>query len=190
MTPPRKDSPAAPSLGSLGESPRVLLSPLLSMPVPKKTSPGKRTKSPMKFNPSAAASKPPEETMDVSREKPAPATRRASPEPVPGPSWPDISIPLPAKPLEEDLPPRPITLQDVRDYLAAAGEDDRALIHAELSPDTREASHQTSLTPARRSFLTQTTLPAFVMSQNPDGTVTLEHSSIHIRILDTLTHRD
>ena len=28
------------------------------------------------------------------------------------------------------------------------------------------------------------------MSQNSDGCVTLEHSSIYIRILDSLTHRE
>ena len=70
-----------------------------------------------------------------------------------------------------------------------AGEDERALIRMELVPDTREAvpSYQATLTPARRSFPTQTPSPSFVMSQNLHGSVTLEHPSINIRILDTLT---
>ena len=78
----------------------------------------------------------------------------------------------------------------MRNYLATAGEDEWALIWVELAPDTRKASHQATLTPARRSFPTKTPLPSLVMFQNPDGSVTLEHASITIRILDTLTHQD
>ena len=116
--------------------------------------------------------------MEITQEEPAPATRHASPEPTPGPSRPDTTASLPVVP--EDLPSRAVTLQDVRDYLAAAGEDKSATIRADLMLDTREAGLQARLTPA----------PAFSMSQNPDGSVTLEHPSIHIRILDSLNQRD
>ena len=92
--------------------------------------------------------------------------------------------------MPEDLPPRAVTLQDVRSYLAAAGEDERAIIRTDLMPHMREAGFQANLTPARRSFPTQTPEPTVSMSQNPDGNLTLEHSSIHIKILDTLTQRD
>ena len=94
------------------------------------------------------------------------------------------------EPAPADLPPRAVTLQDVKDYLAAAGEDERGTIRADLMPDTCEAGLQARLTPARRSFSTQTPAPAFSMSQNPDGSVTLEHPSIHIWILDSLIQRD
>ena len=126
--------------------------------------------------------------MEITREEPAPVTGRASPEPTPGPSQPDTTVSLPAVP--EDLPPWAVTLQDMRDYLAAAGEDEPATIRADLMPDTHEAGFQPCLTPARRSFSTQTPAPAFSMSQNPDGSVTLEHPSIHSRVLDSLNQRD
>ena len=74
-------------------------------------------------------------------------------------------------------------LQNMRDYIVATDEDERALIQAELVPDTREARNQTTLLPARRSFLSQTLPSSFTMSQNPNGSVTLEQTSIHIRIL-------
>ena len=72
----------------------------------------------------------------------------------------------------------------------AADEDERALIRAELSSDTREAGNQATLLPARRSFPSQTSPSSFTMSQNPDGSVILEHTYIHIRILDPLVHRE
>ena len=126
--------------------------------------------------------------MEITQEEPAPATGRTSPEPSPGPSRPDTTASLPVVP--EDLPPRAVTLQDVREYLAAAGEDERATILADLMPDTHEAGLQARLTPARRSFSTQTPAPAFSMSQNLDGSVTLEHPSFNIQILDSLNQRD
>ena len=129
--------------------------------------------------------------MEITREEPAPATGRTSPEPTPGPSRPDTSVSLPVYPeVPEDLPPRAVTLQDVRDYLAAAGEDERTTIRADLMPDMHEAGYQARLIPARRSFSTQTPAPSFTMSQNPDESVTLEHSSIHFPNLDTLTQQD
>ena len=134
-TSPRKaarwDSPAAPSLGSLGEIPGVLLSPL-------PTSLVKKGKSKSPWKPTATVSRAPEETMEITWEEPTPATERASPEPTPGPSRLDTTVSLPVDPeVSEDLPPRAVTLQDVRDYLAAAGEDERATIGADLMPDTR-----------------------------------------------------
>ena len=118
--------------------------------------------------------------MEPSQEEQAQVPpERVTQEPVPGPS----STP-------EDLAPRAVTLQDVRDYLAAAGEDEWALIWAELAPDTREAGNQATLLPPSCSFPSQTSPSSFTMSQNPDGSVTLEHTSIHIRILDPLAHRE
>ena len=74
--------------------------------------------------------------------------------------------------------------------MEAADKEEKALIRAELAPDTREATRQADLLQARRSFPSQTPPPTFSMSTNPDGSVTLEHTSIHIRILDLLTRRD
>ena len=126
--------------------------------------------------------------MGPSQEEPAQVPPEwVTPDPVPGPSQPDTSVP---EDTSEDLVPRGVTFQDVRDYLAVAGEDQRALIRAELAPDTREAGNQATLLPAPRSYPTQTPPPSFIMSQNPDGSVTREHASIHIRILDTFTHQE
>ena len=77
-----------------------------------------------------------------------------------------------------------------RNRTRRADEEERALIQAELTPDTREASTQAALLPAWRSFPSQTPPPEFSMSQNPDRSVTLEHTSIHIRILGQLTRRE
>ena len=74
--------------------------------------------------------------------------------------------------------------------MEVADEEEWTLIRAELTPDTREASTQAALLPARKSFPSQTPHPTFSMFQNPDGSVTLEHTSIHIRILHPLTRRD
>ena len=102
---------------------------------------------------------------------------------APESSWLDTST-------TEDLELYAITLQDVRDYLEAAGEEEWTVIWAGLVPDTREASKQATLLQACRSFPSQTAPPTFTMSQSPDGSSTLEHTSIHIRILDPLTHRE
>ena len=117
----------------------------------KKTSPAKKTNPPGRSNPSATVSKPPEETVGPSQEDLAQAPpERVTPDPVPGSSQPDTSIPLEEP--QEDLPPQAVTLDVVRNYLAVAGEDERALIWTELAPDAREAGHQATLNPARGSF--------------------------------------
>ena len=90
----------------------------------------------------------------------------------------------------EDSVPRAITLQDVRTYLQAADEEEQAIIRAELTPDTWEATTQVAMLPGRRRFPSQTPPRVFTMTSNPDGSVTMEHSSIHIRMLDPLIHRD
>ena len=96
-SPPRKvvqkdPSPAAPSLGSLGESPGLLFSLLPTTPSPKK-------RTPRKPRPSATASKPPEEVVEPSREEPAQLPpEHAAPEETLGSSWQDI-------PVAEDLVP-------------------------------------------------------------------------------------
>ena len=110
-------------------------------------------------------------------------TRVVAPEEAPGALWPDTSIP-------EDLEPQAITLQDVRDYLEMAGEEERAPILAELVPDTRKAGNQATQLLAHWSFPSQIPPPSFTISQNPDESVTLEHTSIHIRILDPLARRE
>ena len=79
-----------------------------------------------------------------------------------------------------DLEPRPITFQDVRPYLHAAGEEERELIRVELFPDTQEATAQVAMCPGRRSFPAQTPPPTFTMSDNPEGNVSIEHSAKHI----------
>ena len=58
-----------------------------------------------------------------------------------------------------DLDPWPITLQDVRTYLQAAGEEERELIRTELVPDTWEATTQFAMCPGRRSYPKSTRLP-------------------------------
>ena len=76
-------------------------------------------------------SKPPEETLEPNQEEPAQVPpEQVAPEVVPGPSQPDTSIPEDP----EDLTSWVVTLQDMKDYLAAAGEDEWALIQAELTP--------------------------------------------------------
>ena len=118
VTPPRKvvrkDSPAAPSLGSLGESPGVLLSSLPSTPKTgpkKKSSQGKKVKSLRKPKPLATVS--PEETLGPSQEEPAQVPpKQVTPDLVPGPSLPDTSIPV--EDTQEDLPSQAVTFQDVR----------------------------------------------------------------------------
>ena len=86
----KKDpSPAVPSLGSLGESPGLLLSLLPPTPSPKK-------RTPRRSRPSAAVSKPPEEVVEPSLEEPAQLPpEHVAPEDIPA----------------EDLAPRAITLQ-------------------------------------------------------------------------------
>ena len=119
--------------------------------------------------PSATVSRPPEETVEPSQEEPAQVpSEQVAPEEAPGPSWLDTSIP-------EDLAPMTVMLQDVRDYLMVAGEHKQALIRAELTPYTGEASNQATLLPAHRSFPSPTPPSSFTMSQNPDGSVTLEY---------------
>ena len=178
----KRSSSSTPFLGSLGKSPGVLLSLLDSTlrSSPRKRSPRKPAK--------------PEETMGSSREKPAPATRHTSP------SQPDTSVveePQQQEPQQQeepqDLPPRAVTLSDVREYLAAAGEEEQAVVHADLAPDTREGGYQANFTPVRRelrSFPTQTPPQSFEMHRNPDGSVSLEHHAITIRIHGTLTQQD
>ena len=121
--------------------------------------------------------------MEPIREEPAqlPPEHAALVE-APGPSQLDAAA--------EDPVPRPITLQDVRNYLEAADEEEWAIVKAELTPDTREATTQVAMLPGCRSFPSQTSPPSFTLSTNPDGSVTLAHSSIHIRILDLLTRRE
>ena len=101
-----------------------------------------------------------------------------------------MEAPRPAQLETVNLETRPITFQDVRAFLHAAGGEERELIKVELSPDTREATTQVAMCPARRSFPTQTPPPTFTMSNNPDGSVSIEHSAIHIRVLDPLVHTD
>ena len=73
--------------------------------------------------------------MEPSPEEPAQLPpKQAAPEEAPGPSQQDT--------MAEDPVPRPITLQDIRSYLKAADEEERTLIRAELTPDTREATAQ------------------------------------------------
>ena len=129
--------------------------------------------------------------MGFSQEKPAPVTGHAYPGQVPGPSRPDTSVPDEPQDLPQDLPPRWVTLDDVRDYLAAAGEEEIAIVRADLAPDTQEGSYQANFAPVRkelRSFATQTLPQNFVMHQYPDGSVSIEHPAITIRIQGTLTH--
>ena len=131
----------------------------------------------------------PEDTMGSSQEKPAPATGHASPDQVPGPSQPDTSVPVEPQELPQDLPPDAVTLDDVRAYLAAAGEEERAVVRADLTPDTQEGSYQANFTPVHRelwSFPTQN----FVMHQNPDESVSIEHHAITVGTKGTLTHQD
>ena len=59
----------------------------------------------------------------------------------------------------EDPVPHPITLQDVRNYLEAAEEEEQAIIRAELTPDNWEATMQVAMLPGRRSFPSQTPPP-------------------------------
>ena len=123
-------------------------------------------------------SKLPEEVLEPAQLPP----QHAIPMKAPGP--------IPLYTAAKDPVPRAITLQDVRSYLQAAGEKERAIIRAELTPDTREATTQVAMVLGCRSFPSQTPPPAFTMTLNPDESVSLEHSSIHIRILDPLIHRD
>ena len=89
-----------------------------------------------------------------------------------------------------DPVPRAITLQDVRRYRQATGEEEQELIRAELASDTREATTQVTMVPGRRIYPSQTPAPTFSMSSNPDRSISLEHAAIHIRILDPLVQRD
>ena len=74
-------SPVTPSLGSLGESPELPLSSLLATPSPKKR---KLTRT---QQPSAAASKPPEEVFEPIREEPTQLPpKHAAPVEAPGPT--------------------------------------------------------------------------------------------------------
>ena len=184
--PPRKVvRRSSPATSSLGVSPGVLLSPL---PVTPRTSPRKR-RSPRKPVKS-------EETVGSSQEEPAPVTGRAFSDPVPGPSRPDTSVPeLQDSPQDssQDLPPCAVALADVREYLAAAGEEERAKVHADLAPDTREGGYQAKLMPVRRklqSFPTQTPSQTFNLHRNPDGSVSPEHPATTIRIHGTLMQQD
>ena len=87
-----------------------------------------------------------------------------------------------------DLEPQPIMPQDVKDYLHAAGEEELEQIRVELTPDKREVVVQVAMCPGRRSFPTRPS--TITMSTNPDGSLSIEHSAIHIRVLDPLIHRD
>ena len=85
-------------------------------------------------------SKPPEEVVGSNHEDPSQALpEQDSPDLIPGPSQPDTTIPLEEP--QDDLPPRAVTLDDVQNYLAAAGEEEHAIIHADLTPDTREGGY-------------------------------------------------
>ena len=83
-----------------------------------------------------------------------------------------------------DLEPRPIMLQ------CAAGEEELEQIRVEFTLDTREAAAQVAMCPGRRSFPTQTPPSAFTMSTNPDGSMSIEHSAIHIQVLNPLIRRN
>ena len=75
----------------------------------------------------------------------------------------------------EDPPPR-----------AETDEDEKTIIRAGLVPDTHEGGYQANLKPARkdlRSFPTQTPPESFKLHHNVDGSVSLEHPAVTIRIL-------
>ena len=79
--------------------------------------PSLKKRTPRRSRPSAAVSKPPEEVMEPSWEEPAQLPpKHLAPEKAPGPSQQDI--------LTVDLAPRAIILQDVRNCLEAADEDE------------------------------------------------------------------
>ena len=131
---------------------------------------------------------PPVETVGSSREEPAPATGHAPPDPVPGPSQPDTSVPD-SQETPEDQPPRAVTLADVQAYIAAADEEERSIIRADLAPDTREGGYQANLKPAWKdlmSFPTQAPPQIFHLHRSPDGSASLEHSAVNIKIHGSL----
>ena len=132
-----------------------------------------------------------EETVGSSQEKLAPGTGHASPDPVPGPSRPDNSGPeLQDSP--QDLP-RVVMLAHVRQYLVAAEEEERAIVCADLAPDTREGGYQANLMLVCRelqSFPMETPPQTFNLHRNPDGSVSLEHHAVTIRLNGTLTQQD
>ena len=89
----------------------------------------------------------------------------------------------------EDQPLRAVTLADVRAYIAAADEDEKSIIRTDLAPDTLEGRYRANLKPAQkdlRSFPTQTPPQTFHLHRSPDGSVSLEHSAVTIRIHGSL----
>ena len=67
-------------------------------------------------------------------------------------------------------------------YLRAAGEEEQEQIRVELTSDIRNSAAQVAMYLGRRSFPTQTPPSTFTMSTNPDGSMSIEHSAIHIRV--------